>query len=79
MYGIEVSSTMISNITDKILPKIKEKWKSKYTKKSLFSLDESLMKCLYPATVNITKKWNKRYCNWNLILEELSIIFEGRI
>lgn len=52
----------------------------KYTKiKSVFPSDESLMKCLYLATINITKKWNGRYRNWDLILGELSIMFEGRI
>ncbi len=52
----------------------------KYTKtKSVFPSDESLMKCLYLATLNITKKWTGRYGNWDLILGELSIIFENRI
>ena len=52
----------------------------KYTKtKSVFPSDESLMKCLYLATLNITKKRNGRYRNWDLILGELSIMFEGRI
>lgn len=52
----------------------------KYTKtKSVFPSNESLMKCLYLATINITKKWNGRYRNWDLILGELSIMFEGRI
>lgn len=52
----------------------------KYTKtKSVFPSDESLMKCLYLAVQNITKKWTGRYGNWDLILGELSIIFDGRI
>lgn len=52
----------------------------KYTKtKSVFPSNESLMKCLYLATINITKKWNGRYRNWDLILGELTIMFEGRI
>lgn len=52
----------------------------KYTKtKSVFPSDESLLKCLYLATQNITKKWNGRYRNWDLILGEFSIMFEGRI
>lgn len=52
----------------------------KYTKtKSVFPSDESLIKCLYLATKNIVKKWNGRYRNWDLILGELSIMFEGRI
>lgn len=52
----------------------------KYTKtKSVFPSDESLMKCLYLATQNITKKWTTRYKNWDMILSELSIMFDGRI
>lgn len=52
----------------------------KYTKtKSVFPSDESLMKCLYLATLNIMKKWQHRYHNWDQILGELSIMFEGRI
>ena len=52
----------------------------KYTKtKSVFPSDESLMKCLYLATQNITKKWTGRYREWDRILGELSIMFEGRI
>lgn len=52
----------------------------KYTKtKSVFPSDESLMKCLYLATQNITKKWTTRYKNWDLILGELSIMFDNRI
>lgn len=52
----------------------------KYTKtKSVFPSDESFIKCLYLATQNIVKRWNGRYRNWDLILGELSIMFEGRI
>ena len=52
----------------------------KYTKtKSVCPSDDSLMKCLYLATQNIMKKWTTRYRNWDMILGELSIMFEGRI
>ena len=52
----------------------------KYTKtKAVFPSDDSLMKCLYLATQNITKKWTARYRNWDMILGELSIMFDGRI
>ena len=52
----------------------------KYTKtKAVFPTDDSLMKCLYLSVKNITKKWTGRYRNWDLILAELSIMFEGRI
>lgn len=52
----------------------------KYTKtKSVYPTDMSLMKCLYLATKNITKKWTHPYRNWGPILSELSIMFDGRI
>ena len=52
----------------------------KYTKtKGVFTSDNSLMKCLFLATKNITKKWTTRYGSWDLILAELSIMFDGRI
>lgn len=52
----------------------------KYTKtKSVFPSDEALMKCMYLATINIMKKWTGRYRDWDQVLGELSIMFEGRI
>ena len=52
----------------------------KYTKtKSVFPNDESLMKCLYLATQNITKKCTARYGIWDMILSEWSIMFDGKI
>jgi transposase-like protein len=52
----------------------------KYTKtKSVFPTDDSLMKCLYLATINITKKWNGRYREWDMVLAELSIMFPERL
>ena len=40
-----------------------------------FPNDESLMKCLYLATQNITKKWTTRYPNWDMIYNELNILY----
>ena len=52
----------------------------KYTKtKSVFPTDMSLLKCLYLSTKNISKKWDQSYRNWETILSELSIMFDGRI
>lgn len=52
----------------------------KFTKtKSVFPTDMSLLKCLYLATKNISKKWDQAYRNWGPILSELSIMFDGRI
>ena len=52
----------------------------KYTKtKSVFPSNESLMKSLYLATKVIMKKWTGRYNDWDKVINELSIMFEGRI
>ena len=52
----------------------------KFTKtKSVFPTDMALLKCLYLATKNISKKWDQAYRNWGPILSELSIMFDGRI
>lgn len=51
----------------------------KYTKtKGVFPTNDSLLKSLYLATLNITKKWNGRYRNWDLILNEITILFPDR-
>src|SRR5574344_1732012 len=52
----------------------------KYTKtKGVFTNDNSLMKCLYLATKNIEKKWTTRYTNWDMIYNELNILYPDRL
>lgn len=46
--------------------------------KSIFPSDESLVKMLYLATQDITKKWTQNLRNWPLVLAQLSIHFEDR-
>lgn len=46
--------------------------------KSIFPSDESLVKMLYLATQDITKKWTQNLRNWALVLAQLSIHFEER-
>jgi len=47
--------------------------------KSIFPTDDSLMKMLYLATIDITKKWTTRIRNWSVILAQFSIYFNERI
>ncbi len=42
--------------------------------KPIFPTDQSLMKMLYLATQNATKKWTSRQKNWDQIKNELSIL-----
>ena len=44
--------------------------------KLIFPTDESLLKMLYLATENVVKKWTRIYNNWDLVLNQLNIIFK---
>ena len=44
--------------------------------KLIFPNDESLMKMLYLATQNVSKKWTRIYPNWDLVINQLNIMFE---
>ena len=41
--------------------------------------DTFLMKFLYLATKNIEKKWTTRYQNWDMIYNELNILYPDRL
>ena len=47
--------------------------------KSVFSTDDSLLKMLYLAMVDITRMWTSRHQDWNRIIAQLTVYFEGRI
>ena len=47
--------------------------------KIIFPNDESLEKMLYLASRNVMKKWTRRYPNWDQVLNQLTIIYEGWI
>jgi putative transposase len=47
--------------------------------KAVFPSDTSLEKMLYLASMNIMKKWIMRYRNWDQVLSQLLILFEGRL
>lgn len=47
--------------------------------KSSFTNDTSLEKMLYLASMNILRKWTQRYRNWDMVLSQLSVLFESRL
>ena len=42
----------------------------------IFPNDESLLKMLYLATEKVSKKWTRAYANWDLVINQLKILFE---
>jgi transposase-like protein len=57
---------MVSKITDRIIPVIKE-WQSRP------------LKPMYPASMNVIKKWTQRYRNWDIVLSQLGLLFDDRL
>jgi len=47
--------------------------------KAVFPTDDSLLKMLYLAMIDITKKWTGRRKDWGTIHSQLEVFFEGRI
>ena len=47
--------------------------------KSAFPTDDSLLKMLYLAMMDITKKWTGRRRDWSVIHAQLPIYFVGRM
>ena len=47
--------------------------------KTVFPSDSSLLKMLYLATMDITKKWTGRRQDWGKIRSQLEIFFEDRL
>jgi len=46
---------------------------------SVFPSDTSLLKALYLATFEATKKWTMPLRNWGKVYGELSIMYDGRL
>jgi len=47
--------------------------------KGAFPTDDALLKLIYLATKNVMKKWTSPIQNWGITVQQLSIIFEGRL
>ena len=47
--------------------------------KSVFPTDDSLLKMLYLAMIDITKKWTGRRQDWRIIHAQLTIYFAERM
>ena len=46
---------------------------------SVFPSDTALLKALYLATFEATKKWTMPLRNWGRVYGELSIMYNGRL
>ena len=65
--------------TTNIIEGVNRQFRKVTKTKSVFPNDTSLEKMLYLASVNVMKKWKMRYRNWDLVLSQLSLLYDGRL
>jgi transposase-like protein len=65
------TTSLIENLYGKI---------RKYTKNKLsFPTDQTVMKSVYLAVREATKKWSRPIRNWGIVLSQFLTIFEKRV
>lgn len=65
--------------TTNIIESLHRQFRKVTKSKTMFPSDQSLEKMLYLASMNVMKKWTQRYKNWDRVLNQLTIMFEGRL
>jgi len=65
--------------TTNIIEGLDQQFRKVTKTKSAFPSDSSLEKMLYLASMNVMKKWTQRYRNWDQVLSQLMIMFQGRL
>ena len=65
--------------TTNAIESLNNRYKAVNKKRPVFPTDQALLKTLYLTTINVAKKWTGRVKGWDMIYNQLSIIYEGRI
>jgi len=64
--------------TTNAIESLNSTYKKLNAQRSVFPNDKALLKALYLATVQATKKWSQPLRNWGKVYGEFSIMYEGR-
>lgn len=65
--------------TTNAIESLNSRYKALNKKRTVFPTDDSLLKVIHLATMKISKKWTYRKDNWDLILNQLRIMYDNRI
>ena len=65
--------------TTKAIESLNSTYRKLNRQRSVFPSDTALLKALYLATFEATKKWTSTIRNWAQVYGELSIMYEGRL
>ena len=65
--------------TTNAIESLKSTYRRLNQQRSVFSSGTALLKALYLATLEATKRWTAAIRNWGQVYGELSIMYEGRL
>ncbi len=63
--------------TTNVIESLNSQFRKVTKTKLIFPTDESLLKMLYLATQKISKRWTRRYPDWDLVINQLKITFSN--
>lgn len=67
-----------NNITTNIIEGLNRQFRQITKNKPSFPNDDSLKKILYLASKKIVERWTQRCQNWDMVLNQLNILFADR-
>lgn len=65
--------------TTNVIESLHRQYRKVTKTKSIFPSDDALIKMLYLATEKITKRWTRRYPDWDIVINQLAIMYGERM
>jgi len=75
-YPLEIRKLMY---TTNLIESVNSKFRKVTDSRRLFPSDESVLKALFMAALEIERKWTKPIKDWSLIYSQLVILFGDRL
>ncbi len=75
-YPVEIRRMLY---TTNIVESVNSKFRKATGSRRVFPSDESVLKCLYMAALELERKWSRPVRDWASIYSQLAILFEDRI
>jgi len=75
-YPVEIRQVMY---TTNIIESVNSKFRKVTAGRRVFPTDESLLKCLYMAAVELERKWRRPVKDWASVYTQIAILFEDRL
>lgn len=65
--------------TTNAIESLNSRYKALNRKRTVFPTDDALLKVIYLTTMKVSKKWTTTRNNWDLIINQLRIMYDNRI